>query len=246
MTTSALKTRRSTSRSVLKQDVEAIVRRHAAALQGVVVTLQNLDFLAGRANARIDTADLDAVLLPLQQEADRRFLEVAGVMPGEGVTAGEVADLLNALASLCRTLRIEGVDCGVPRRTVDEAWTQRPESRPDLFYEESASAARMSVCGATAHGKFRIDPDVVVANITQRVLKALCVRAGTPPIRFHDLRHIQNTVLAMAGVSAKVMQERAGHHSAAYTVERYSWATPDMQAVAVEALERTLPQKEPK
>lgn len=39
------------------------------------------------------------------------------------------------------------------------------------------------------------------------------------------------------------MQERAGHHSAGYTLERYSWATPDMQQVAVEALERTLPSR---
>lgn len=34
-----------------------------------------------------------------------------------------------------------------------------------------------------------------------------------------------------------------GHHAASFSMDRYSWATPDMQAVAVEALERTLPMK---
>ncbi len=83
-------------------------------------------------------------------------------------------------------------------------------------------------------------------NLTNRDLKRLCNRAKVPPLRTHDLRHLHNTVLMREGVSPKIVKERAGHYSAAFTLDRYSWATPDMQAVAVEALERTLPRKEAK
>ncbi|MGH2403126.1 MAG: site-specific integrase, partial [bacterium] len=77
-------------------------------------------------------------------------------------------------------------------------------------------------------------------NLTVRDLKALCVRAKVPPLRFHDLRHLSATTLLREGVSAKIVQERMGHHAASFTLDAYSWATPDMQQVAVEALERTL------
>lgn len=77
-------------------------------------------------------------------------------------------------------------------------------------------------------------------NLTRRDLKALCARAGVPAIRFHDFRHLHNTTLMRAGISARVVQERAGHHSAAFTLDRYSWVTPDLQEGAAEALGRSL------
>jgi len=42
------------------------------------------------------------------------------------------------------------------------------------------------------------------------------------------------------GVNQKIVKERAGHHSVAFTLEQYSWVTPDLQEVAVEALARSL------
>ncbi len=77
-------------------------------------------------------------------------------------------------------------------------------------------------------------------NLTQRDLKALCARAGVPAIRFHDLRHLHNTTLMREGVNAKIVMERAGHSSVAFTLEKYSWVTPDMQELAVDALARSL------
>jgi integrase len=77
-------------------------------------------------------------------------------------------------------------------------------------------------------------------NLTQRDLKALCARVGVPAIRFHDFRHLHNTTLMREKISARVVQERAGHHSAAFTLDRYSWVTPDLQEGAAEVLERTL------
>ncbi|MGH2626902.1 MAG: tyrosine-type recombinase/integrase [Anaerolineales bacterium] len=80
-------------------------------------------------------------------------------------------------------------------------------------------------------------------NLTVRDLKALCRRAVVPSLRMHDLRHLHATVLMREGVSAKIVAERMGHHAASFTLDAYSWATPDMQRVAVEALERTLPRR---
>lgn len=40
----------------------------------------------------------------------------------------------------------------------------------------------------------------------------------------HDLRHLHGTLLAHAGVSAKTIQARLGHHSAAFTLDRYAHA----------------------
>jgi integrase len=77
-------------------------------------------------------------------------------------------------------------------------------------------------------------------NLTRRTLKALCKAAGVPAIRFHDFRHLHNTTLMREGISARVVQLRAGHHSAGFTLDRYSWVTPDLQDGAAEALGRSL------
>jgi integrase len=77
-------------------------------------------------------------------------------------------------------------------------------------------------------------------NLTRRALKRLCHAAGVPAIRFHDLRHMHNTVLMGAGVSAKIVKERSGHSTVAFTLDRYSWVQPDMQEMAAEALGKTL------
>lgn len=74
-------------------------------------------------------------------------------------------------------------------------------------------------------------------NVTARDLKAICRAAGVPPIRFHDLRHLHNTLLLRAGVSPRVVAARAGHSSVAFTLQRYSWVTADLQERAAAALE---------
>jgi len=53
---------------------------------------------------------------------------------------------------------------------------------------------------------------------------ALLVKAGVPAIRPHDLRHLNVSLLLDAGHNVKVVQERAGHHSAAFTLDRYGQA----------------------
>lgn len=62
-------------------------------------------------------------------------------------------------------------------------------------------------------------------SLQKRTWKRLLRAAGLPEhLRIHDLRHLHATVLAHAGVPAKTIQARLGHHSAAFTLDRYGHA----------------------
>ncbi len=52
----------------------------------------------------------------------------------------------------------------------------------------------------------------------------LLKKVGVPAIRPHDLRHLHVSLLLEEGHNVKVVQERAGHHSAAFTLDRYGHA----------------------
>ena len=61
-------------------------------------------------------------------------------------------------------------------------------------------------------------------------------RLDLPHIRFHDLRHTHATLALQAGVHPKIMSERLGHTSTAFTLDIYSHAVPTMQADAALAV----------
>ena len=56
----------------------------------------------------------------------------------------------------------------------------------------------------------------------------------------HDLRHTHITDLLAAGVHPKIVSERAGHSSVAFTLDRYGHVTPAMNATAVQMIEGVL------
>lgn len=57
-------------------------------------------------------------------------------------------------------------------------------------------------------------------------------RSGLPRIRLHDLRHTHATIALRAGVPVKVISERLGHESPAFTLRQYAHVMPGMQAEA--------------
>lgn len=59
--------------------------------------------------------------------------------------------------------------------------------------------------------------------------------AGLPRIRLHDLRHTHGTLLMGSGIHPKVVQERLGHHSSAFTMDVYAHVMPALQAEAAAA-----------
>lgn len=59
-----------------------------------------------------------------------------------------------------------------------------------------------------------------------RNLKRLCRECGVPEIRFHDLRHVFASHLAMSGISLYELQKLLGHQTIQMT-ERYSHLMPN-------------------
>ena len=84
-------------------------------------------------------------------------------------------------------------------------------------------------CGR--HGEY-LDPDTL-----RNWLKKLLKEAGLPSIRFHDLRHSAATILFVAGVNPKVIQELLGHSTISITLEVYSHVLPSMQQEAASTMD---------
>jgi integrase len=66
----------------------------------------------------------------------------------------------------------------------------------------------------------------------------LVKQSGLPRVRLHDLRHGHATLALAAGVHPKVVQERLGHSSVAFTLDRYSHVVPAMQENAAATVAR--------
>ncbi len=85
------------------------------------------------------------------------------------------------------------------------------------------------------------DRDLVVAKENgspihphsfSQMFERLIQRAGVRTIRLHDLRHTHATLALKAGVPIKVVRERLGHESPAFTLKQYAHVIPGMQAAA--------------
>jgi len=61
-----------------------------------------------------------------------------------------------------------------------------------------------------------------------------------PRIRFHDLRHTNATLLAYAKVNARVISERLGHASVAFTMQTYGHVLEEMDQDAAQKLDDLL------
>ncbi len=65
-----------------------------------------------------------------------------------------------------------------------------------------------------------IEADILLRHILRRALR----RAGLPPLRFHDMRHLAGTLMSEAGVPPKRAQEILGHADVRTTLAIYTHA----------------------
>lgn len=106
-----------------------------------------------------------------------------------------------------------------------------------LHAHKQRQAEALAGCDGNGEAVFRKadgtvpHPDVVRTMFDRRV-KA----SGLRRIRFHDLRHTHATIGLRAGVPVKVMSERLGHSTPAFTLQQYAHVIPGMQAEAAEAI----------
>lgn len=83
-----------------------------------------------------------------------------------------------------------------------------------------------------------VNPNNVTRSYTRLVMLS-----GVPEIRVHDMRHTAATMMLRAGVPAKIVSERLGHANIGITLDTYSHVLPDMQDIAVEAMNRLMAPK---
>jgi integrase len=90
-------------------------------------------------------------------------------------------------------------------------------------------------------GEDYADQDLVVAkengepihpHTLSQAFERLIGKADLRRIRLHDLRHTHATLALKAGVPVKVVSERLGHQSPAFTLTQYAHVIPGMQAEA--------------
>ncbi len=78
-------------------------------------------------------------------------------------------------------------------------------------------------------------------NLAYRTLKPILKAAGLPSrFRWYDCRHTCATLLLATGENPKVVSERLGHATVAFTLDRYAHVLPGMQESATERLEEIL------
>ena len=65
-----------------------------------------------------------------------------------------------------------------------------------------------------------------------QTFERLVAKMDLPRIRLHDLRHTHATLMLKEGEPVKVVSERLGHSSVAFTMQVYQHVLPGMQADA--------------
>jgi integrase len=82
------------------------------------------------------------------------------------------------------------------------------------------------------------------SNVWRRSFVPILKRASLPAsTRFHDLRHACASLLLVAGADVKVVSERLGHGSAAFTMGTYQHVLPGLQQDAADRLRGVLTPK---
>jgi integrase len=76
-----------------------------------------------------------------------------------------------------------------------------------------------------------VHPHAISQNF-ERIARRAAIRV----IRFHDLRHTHGTLL-IARSPVKVVSERLGHATPAFTIDTYQHVLPGMQAEAARTFE---------
>ena len=73
-----------------------------------------------------------------------------------------------------------------------------------------------------------------------RRFERLAHKAGLPPIRLHDLRHVAATLMLAAGYDLKLVQELLGHSTITVTSDTYTTVLPDVARAAAEGVAELL------
>ena len=79
-----------------------------------------------------------------------------------------------------------------------------------------------------------LNPDTITPGFAK-----LAKRAGLK-LRFHDLRHTHATLMLKSGVHPKIVSERLGHATVAFTLDTYTHVVPGLQEAAAITFDSTI------
>jgi integrase len=199
----------------------------------------------GRYEVRVPDAEAIARILRLATETPYgpvlHFIAYTGVRSGEALALKwENLDLERGVASIVATLqRIRGGGlvllppksaAGKRGIALDEATVSvLREHRGRQLLRQVELAGGYEQQGLVFPGPLGqpLDPSAVT-----RAWEKLTRRAGFTGLRLHDLRHGHAAGLIKAGVHPRVVQDRLGHASAAFTMQVYGHVAAGLQVEA--------------
>jgi integrase len=126
---------------------------------------------------------------------------------------------------------------------------QRNVDLPETTIRELRNQLERQMYEKKIKGSAYKDYDLVVCNedgtpvaksTFEQAWNSICLRAGVPRIRFHDLRHTHASLLLTQNVHPKIVSERLGHSRTSITMDIYSHLLPGLQREAVNQFEEML------
>jgi len=209
-----------------------------------VVALADAPSLKARKRAEIKAWEIDQLATFLDNITSHRLAPAFYLSAHTGMRRGELLGLRwrdldldagrlsvrQALVSVAYEVQISDVKTGSGRRTIDldcgtvevlRSW------RSDRFGDQCDREPGIEDLVVLRPDGSQIHPDIFSQTFDRCVTKL-----DVPVISLHDLRHTHATLLLKAGVPVKVVSERLGHATAAFTMTVYQHVLPGMQAEA--------------
>ncbi len=137
------------------------------------------------------------------------------------------------------TLLLREPKTGRSRRTV----AMTPSLAVRLHDHRIAQAALRTLLGSVLHDDDFVfshpDGSAFDPNTVSPAFAKIARRAGLK-LRFHDLRHAHATLMLKSGIHPKIVSERLGHATVAFTLDTYSHVVPGLQEAAARTFDELL------
>jgi integrase len=220
-----------------------------------VVALADAPSLQARKRPEVKAWEVDQLIRFLDAIDAHRMAPAFSFAAHTGMRRGEVLGLRwrdldldagrvsvrQALVSVGYETSISDVKTGTSRRRIDigddvvqvlRDWYKTRTEERDGVAPTDDDLVFVKADGSSMH------PDIF-----SQVFDRTVARIDVPAISLHDLRHTHATLLLKAGVHVKVVSERLGHASVAFTMNVYQHVLPGMQAEAADTFSRLIPQR---